>query len=162
MMSKIAKLFAVLLLLSACGEENSNLTKMVIHTSDGDVTYHLEKAITKDQLQHGLMERKELKSDSGMLFLLQGQNEIAMWMKDTYIPLDMIFIGQNKRIIAVYKNAKPLSTELIRPRVSEPLSAVVELNGGDIDKHNIKIGDKIDNDMIQQVKFPINQEKSEN
>ena len=83
-------------------------------------------------------------------------------MKDTYIPLDMIFIGQNKRIIAVYKNAKPLSTELIRPRVSEPLSAVVELNGGDIDKHNIKIGDKIDNDMIQQVKFPINQEKSEN
>lgn len=161
MLSKFAKIFAFVLLLSACGENNANLTKMVIHTSDGNVTYHLEKAITKDQLEHGLMNRKELKSDSGMLFLLQGQNEIAMWMKDTYIALDMLFIGQNKRIVAVYKNATPLSTALIRPRISEPLSAVVELNGGDIDKHNIKIGDKVENDMIQQMKFPINQEKSE-
>ena len=155
MISKIVKLFAVVLLLSACGNENPNLSKMVIHTSDGDVTYHLEKAITKEQLQHGLMERKELKSDSGMLFLLQGQSEIAMWMKDTYIPLDMLFIGQNKRIVAVYKNAKPLSTTLIRPEVSEPLSAVVELNGGDIDKNKIKVGDEVENSLIQ--KFSINQ-----
>lgn len=155
MISKIVKLFAVVLLLSACGKEDPNFSKMVIHTSDGDVTYHLEKAITKEQLQHGLMERKELKSDSGMLFLLQGQSEIAMWMKDTYIPLDMLFIGQNKRIVAVYKNAKPLSTTLIRPEVSEPLSAVVELNGGDIDKNKIKVGDEVENSLIQ--KFSINQ-----
>ncbi len=155
MISKIVKLFAVVLLLSACGNENPNLSKMVIQTSDGQVTYYLEKAVTKEQLQHGLMERKELKSDSGMLFLLQGQTEIAMWMKDTYIPLDMLFIGQNKRIVAVYKNAEPLSTELIRPEVSEPLSAVVELNGGDIDKNKIKVGDEVENSLIQ--KFSINQ-----
>ena len=148
MFSKVVKLLAISLLVVSCGKKNENLSQVVVETSTGPVTYYVEAAITKEQMSEGLMNRKELRSDSGMIFILQGQEDIAMWMKDTYIPLDMLFVNQQGKIIAIYENAEPLSTKLIRPTITEPLGAVIELNGGDIAKNNIKVGDTVKNDLI--------------
>ena len=149
MISKFVKLLAVALLIVSCSKKNDNLSELVINTQEGPVTYYLETALTKDQMAKGLMDRKELRADSGMIFVLQGQEDIAMWMRDTYIPLDMVFISKQGKVIAVYENAEPLSTNLIRPKITEPLGAVIELNGGDIKKNGIKVGDSVKNEYLK-------------
>ena len=150
MMSKFIKLFAVVLLLASCGKKDDKLSELVFVTSEGPVTYQVETATTKEEMSRGLMDRKTLAENSGMLFVLQGQEEIAMWMKDTYIPLDMVFVNQAGKVIWLYKNAEPMSTYLIRPQTKEPLSAVIEINGGDIDKNGIKIGDTVQHKLLKK------------
>ena len=149
-MSKFIKLFAVVLLLASCGKKDDNLSELVFVTSEGPVTYQVETAATKDEMSRGLMERKTLAENSGMIFVLQGQTEIAMWMKDTYIPLDMVFVNNNGKIVWLYENAEPMSTKLIRPQTNEPLSAVIEINGGDIAKNGLKIGDTVQHDALKK------------
>ena len=149
MISKFIKLLAVALLVVSCSKKEDKLSELVIVTQEGPVTYHVETALTKEQMSKGLMDRKELKADSGMIFVLQGQEDIAMWMKDTYIPLDMLFISNKGKVIAVYENATPLSTDLIRPNITEPLGAVIELNGGDIKKNGIKVGDTVKSEFLK-------------
>lgn len=148
-MSKWLRIFAVVFFAVSCGEQNDTLSKMVIETSDGPVTYYVETAATKEEMAKGLMNRQTLKADSGMIFALQGQQEIAMWMKDTLIPLDMLFVSVDGVIMGIVENAQPNSTALIYPEKAEPLSAVVELNGGDVAKHQIKVGDKVKHRVIQ-------------
>ena len=150
MMSKFVKLFAVALLLTACSKKDDKLSELVFMTSDGPVTYQIETAVTKDEMSRGLMERKSLAENSGMLFVLEGQEEIAMWMKDTYIPLDMVFVNQDGKIVWIYKNAEPMSTRLIRPQTQEPLSAVIEINAGDIEKNGIKVGDTVQHKLLKK------------
>ena len=150
MMSKFIKLFAIALLFTACSKKDDNLSELVFVTSEGPVTYQIETATTREEMSTGLMNRKTVAENSGMLFVLQGQNEIAMWMEDTYIPLDMIFVNQDNKIIWIYKNAEPLSTQLIRPQTDEPLSAVIEVNAGDVDKNGIKIGDTVQHELLNK------------
>ena len=149
-MSKFIKLFAIALLFTACSKKDDNLSELVFVTSEGPVTYQIETATTREEMSTGLMNRKTVAENSGMLFVLQGQNEIAMWMEDTYIPLDMIFVNQDNKIIWIYKNAEPLSTQLIRPQTDEPLSAVIEVNAGDVDKNGIKIGDTVQHELLNK------------
>lgn len=150
MMSKFIKLFAIALLFTACSKKDDNLSELVFVTSEGPVTYQIETATTREEMSTGLMNRKTVAENSGMLFVLQGQNEIAMWMEDTYVPLDMIFVNQDNKIIWIYKNAEPLSTQLIRPQTDEPLSAVIEVNAGDVDKNGIKIGDTVQHELLNK------------
>ena len=150
MMSKFVKLFAVALLLTACSKKDNKLSELVFMTSDGPVTYQVETAVTKDEMSRGLMERKSLAENSGMLFALQGQQEIAMWMQDTYIPLDMVFVNQDGKIVWIYQNAEPMSTRLIRPQTTEPLSAVIEINAGDVEKNGIKVGDTVQHELLKK------------
>ncbi len=149
-MSKFIKLFAIALLFTACSKKDDNLSELVFVTSEGPVTYQIETATTREEMSTGLMNRKTVAENSGMLFVLQGQNEIAMWMEDTYVPLDMIFVNQDNKIIWIYKNAEPLSTQLIRPQTDEPLSAVIEINAGDVDKNGIKIGDTVQHELLNK------------
>ncbi|MBQ2811574.1 MAG: DUF192 domain-containing protein [Alphaproteobacteria bacterium] len=149
-MSKFLKLFAIALMLTSCNAKDDNLSEMIITTSDGDVVYQVETATTKEEMAQGLMDRKELRADSGMVFHLDGAKDIAMWMKDTYVALDMLFVNQEGKIIWIYENAEPLSTNLIQPAMSEPLSVVVEINAGDVQKHNIKIGDTLKHFLIEK------------
>lgn len=150
MMSKFVKLFTVALLLTACSKKDDKLSELVFMTSDGPVTYQVETAVTKDEMSRGLMERKSLAENSGMLFALQGQQEIAMWMQDTYIPLDMVFVNQDGKIVWIYQNAEPMSTRLIRPQTQEPLSAVIEINAGDVEKNGIKVGDTVQHELLKK------------
>lgn len=138
----------LILILSTCfflvSCSKQDLTPLTVRTSNGDVTYFVEVADTNSKLQKGLMNRKHLKSDSGMLFVFQKHHPqpIAMWMKNTYISLDMLFLDSNGVVIALVQNTVPMSERLIRPTV-KPTSFVVELNAGEIKKHGIKVGDKV-------------------
>lgn len=137
-MLKIFKLFLALIVIAGCSQEG-NLT---IKTQKGDVTYNVEEAKSTPELEKGLMGREKLAANSGMIFdLSHVSNQVAMWMKDTKIPLDMLFVNANGKIFFIYENATPMSEELII--APEPAMFVIELNAGDVKKHGIQVGDFI-------------------
>ena len=123
-MSKFLKLFLALIVVAGCSpkENSGNLT---ISTENGDGRYNVEEAQTPEELEKGLMNRDSLAADSGMIFnLADVENQVAMWMKDTKIPLDMLFVNSNGRIFFIEENATPMSEELII--APEPALAVIE------------------------------------
>ena len=140
-MSKLFRIFIVLFVLTACSKE---LKKAVVRTQTSEITYFLELADTPSKMAKGLMYRKYLPSNQGMLFIFDETHyqPVAMWMKNTFISLDMLFLSQENTIIAIYENAQPLSLRTISP-TKEYVSAVIELNAGEIKKHNIRVGDKV-------------------
>ena len=141
-MKKFIQILSAFFFLVSCSKQD--LTPITIQTSNGEATYYVEIADTLPKMQKGLMDRKKLKSDSGMMFIFSKNHPqpIAMWMKNTYISLDMLFLDSNGKIIALAQNTTPMSERLIRPTL-KPTSYVVELNAGEIKKHDIKIGDKV-------------------
>ena len=100
----------------------------------------VENAVSPEELQKGLMNRETLEDKHGMIFNLKGYEHIGMWMKDTLIPLDMIFVNDGT-VVWIFENAQPNSTEIISSPV--PANAVIELNAGDVKKYNIKTGDTV-------------------
>ena len=89
----------------------------------------------------GLMHRKEkLKYNEGMLFPMEYKNN-SMWMKNTYIPLDVIFLDDNMRILGYVLDTVPLSLSSIS--INKKSNNVLEMNGGSVKNFNMKIGDKI-------------------
>ena len=118
-MSKFLKLFLALIVVAGCSpkENSGNLT---ISTENGDVRYNVEEAQTPEELEKGLMNRDSLAADSGMIFnLADVENQVAMWMKDTKIPLDMLFVNSNGRIFFIEENATPMSEEMSKNTVSK-------------------------------------------
>ena len=93
-------------------------------------------ADTPDKARIGLSNRKFLPENEGMLFLAHGDS-MAMWMKDTYLPLDMLFFDKNGKIVYIY-TAKPF--DLTPIRANQPVAGVVELNGGICQKLQITEG----------------------
>src|SRR6478736_3284952 len=89
----------------------------------------------------GLMYRKELPEGQGMLFDFQRDQEVSFWMQNTYIPLDMIFIRGDGRILRIAENTEPLSTRLIPS--NGPVRAVLEVIGGTTQKLGIAVGDRV-------------------
>src|SRR4029079_2680015 len=89
----------------------------------------------------GLMYRKELPEGQGMLFDFQRDQEVSFWMQNTYIPLDMIFIRGDGRILRIAENTEPLSTRLIPS--NGPVRAVLEVIGGTSQKLGIAAGDRV-------------------
>ena len=93
-------------------------------------------------LEIGLMYRKTMPEDNGMLFLLSAEpKETAFWMKNTLIPLDMLFIARDCTIVNIHAGAEPLSLTPIPS--GQPVTAVIELNGGRAQALGIKAGDKV-------------------
>jgi uncharacterized protein len=89
----------------------------------------------------GLMYRRNLGDNDGMLFLFGQEQELSMWMKNTYVGLDMVFIKADGRILRIEKDAEPLSERVI---ASEgPASAVLEITAGGADRLGLKPGDRI-------------------
>lgn len=89
----------------------------------------------------GLMFVRALEDDQGMLFLYPAEQTISMWMKNTYIPLDMLFIDSSGKIVHVAHNTKPLSLETIESM--QPASAVLELKGGTAERLKIAPGARV-------------------
>ena len=98
-------------------------------------------AKSDDELRDGLMHRKnKLKDNYGMLFPMNyGIN--SMWMKNTYIPLDIVFLDDNMKVLGYVEDAEPLSLEPLQ--IDKKSNNVLELNGNTVTKNNIKIGHKI-------------------
>lgn len=140
-MSKLLKLFLAVLIIASCSKKDEEKAdyNLTIESADGSsVNLSVENAVSPEELQKGLMNRDTLGEKHGMIFNLKGYEHVAMWMKDTQIPLDMIFVNDGT-VVWIYENAQPNSTDIIASPV--PANAVVELNAGDVKKYNIKQGD---------------------
>lgn len=102
----------------------------------------IEIADTEYELQLGLMNRKDMKEDQGMLFIFPRQEIRSFWMRNTLISLDMLFVNDKKKIVTIQKNTKVLSDQSYRS--NEPALYVVEVLAGFTDRHNIQVGDIVD------------------
>lgn len=105
--------------------------------------YQVTLARTRDELSRGLMFVRDLPEDQGMIFDFRAyqDRELHMWMKNTYIPLDMLFIDCSWRVVDFYENAEPLSLKPIGS--AEKFCYVLELNGGSVNAKNIMVGDRV-------------------
>ncbi len=98
-------------------------------------------AVTPKQKERGLMFRKHpLKRNEGMLFHM-GHKINTMWMKHTFIPLDIIFLSKDMKVIGYIEDAKPLSLKTLS--INKPSTYVIEMNGNSVSSLNIRIGDRI-------------------
>jgi hypothetical protein len=113
-----------------------------IETSGGERhRFEVELALTNAQHAQGLMYRRSLAEDAGMLFLYRGAGTVSMWMKNTTIPLDMMFIAPDGRIVDIAERTVPYSLETVSSRYAA--SAVLEVNGGTVARLGIQPGDRV-------------------
>jgi len=118
-------------------------TKRFVQFAKGDKILHafeVELAISNEERARGLMYRREMADDYGMLFIFQNDADHTFWMKNTYIPLDMIFIDRDLNVVGVYRDAKPLSEESISVRKSSRY--VLEIKAGLSERFGIDEGVK--------------------
>ena len=139
-------LFVGAVLLAFAGATHAELatftkSKLVITTSKGQFPFDIELALTRVQMEQGLMFRRALAADAGMLFDYGDPQPIAMWMKNTFIPLDMIFIAKDGKVVDLHERAVPMSLDTIESKV--PAKAVIEVNAGTIGRLGIRIGDVV-------------------
>lgn len=115
---------------------------LVVATAADVLALEIEVARTSDQRSQGLMFRTELAPDAGMLFIYDSPGTISMWMKNTILSLDMLFIAGDGRITRIVANTIPMSETIIGSR--DTARAVLELNAGAARRLGIKTGDRID------------------
>ncbi|WP_425532100.1 DUF192 domain-containing protein [Ancylobacter crimeensis] len=118
----------------------------MIDTAAGAVRFSVEIAVTPQERERGLMYRTELASNAGMLFDFRTPQPVYMWMKNTYIPLDMVFIRADGRIGHIAENTTPLSTDVIES--GGPMRAVLELAGGTVKAKGIAVGDRVEHKLF--------------
>ena len=115
--------------------------KIEVSIYNKNITFNVEVAKTIEERRTGLMYRKKLLNNEGMLFIFPREKIIKLWMKNTYIPLDVIFISENKVIVDIKKNMEKLSETIVKSKVKSRYA--LEFNAGLINKLDIKIGDKV-------------------
>lgn len=124
---------------------------LLIQTAAGKTLHFtVEVAVTPDQRAHGLMFRKTMADDAGMIFDFGEPRRVAMWMENTFLPLDMLFADDTGTIRHIKENATPYSRDIIDSM--SPVKYVVELNAGIVDKFGIKVGDRIMSATTTKVK----------
>jgi hypothetical protein len=133
--SLLALAMLVSLTVSACASE----PRVVLHTTGGELPVTVEVVSTPAQQAIGLMYRKKLGAMAGMLFVFDTAIEHPFWMKNTVLPLDMIFLGDDRKVVGVVKDAVPFTTTA--RTVGAPSRYVLEVNAGFSTKHGVKIGD---------------------
>jgi uncharacterized membrane protein (UPF0127 family) len=122
-------------------------TAVVVTKSGGRFLFNVELARTSDQRAQGLQGRTSLAADAGMLFDFEAAQPVAMWMKNTLIPLDMVFIGTGGVIVHVARNTQPLSLKLIESPA--PVRGVMELPAGTTARLGIRPGDRVEHDIFR-------------
>lgn len=123
------------------GAQQGNLLPLEIRTAKGRHRFAVETAVTPQQQEKGLMFRKSLDADGGMLFPMTPPRTASFWMKDTLIPLDMLFIRTDGTIAFIAANAAPYSRVPVSAGV--PVAAVLELRGGRAAELGITQGDSV-------------------
>jgi hypothetical protein len=141
-------LIALLIIISGCTtqdqEKKLKIKSVIIMTADKNITINAEIADSYEEREKGLMNRTEMKDNGGMIFMFDYEEKLAFWMKNTLIPLDMIFINSNKTIIDIKHNVPPCTTEECETYISkEKAKYTLEINGGICEKNGVKEGDKI-------------------
>ena len=119
-----------------------SLYPLIIRSSgDREIIYGIELADTDAARRRGLMFRKSMPADQGMLLDFRAERRVGIWMKNTYIPLDLLFINNAGKIIHLHHGAEPLSTTTITG--GNRVRAVLEINAGEIEQHGISVGDRV-------------------
>lgn len=113
----------------------------VVETASGAHTFTVELAETPAQRARGLMYRRDMAPDHGMLFDFGADDEVRMWMQNTYIPLDMVFLTRDGVVHRVERNTTPLSTRTISSK--GPVRSVLEVIAGTADRIGLKRGDLV-------------------
>ena len=122
------------------------LEPLTIVGGAGRHAFQVEVARSDPDRAQGLMFRRSMPADRGMLFDFERTQPISMWMQNTYISLDMIFIRANGTIARIGENAEPLSTRTISS--GEPVRAVLEVNAGTAARLGIRPGDRVEHPVF--------------
>jgi len=128
-------------IMAAGGARAAELQTLEIATKSGVQVFSVEVATTEEEKRTGLMYRKELPDGRGMLFDFSPEQEVSMWMKNTFIPLDMIFIRADGRILRIAEDTVPQSTKIIPSRGLA--KGVLEVIAGTAKKYGIAPGDRV-------------------
>lgn len=126
---------------SAQGFASFKKSPLAIKTAKGLHKFNVELAISDQQQSQGLMYRRSMAISAGMLFDYRIPQRIRMWMKNTYIPLDMIFIDEHGSVINIAERTIPLSEAVISSKGRA--RAVLEVNGGTASRLGLKPGDTV-------------------
>lgn len=121
-------------------------SSLVVVTGGREIKFEVELATNDAERSRGLMYRKQLGPYEGMLFDFQREAPVSFWMKNTLIPLDMVFIAADGTVRHVHANAVPLSTDAIPSQF--PVRGVLEINGGSAKLLGIKPGDKVRHEIF--------------
>ena len=132
---------AIVVLMSAARLPAAPLEPLEIDTTSGPHAFKVEVMNTPAELERGLMDRRSLARDQGMLFDFHKTEPVFFWMKDTYIPLDMIFVSQDGHVVGIKHDAKPLDETVIPSKA--PSRGVIEVNAGVADAIGLKVGDAV-------------------
>lgn len=125
-------------------EMRKDVLKLI--TASGTHTFQIEVAETAAEKARGLMFRRSLADDAGMIFPYTPPQEATMWMRNTYISLDMVFIRQDGIVHRVETNTEPFSEEVIASRGD--VAAVLELKAGIAQRIQLKAGDKVQHKLF--------------
>ena len=126
---------------------DSAVDDLSIVTATGPHHFAVEVMRTREQLERGLMYRRQMAADHGMLFDFGAVRPVTMWMKDTYLPLDMVFIAADGRVVSVKHDAEPLSETTI-PSGGDVLG-VLEVNAGTAARIGLEPGDRVVDPMFK-------------
>ncbi len=145
LLTLIGLVFALLVTLSfvmnqsiADSAKGEGLTQLVASTSKGEFIYNIELAVSSEQRTRGLMFRKKMPRNYGMLFDFVRTQKVTMWMKNTVLSLDMVFMRVDGTIAHIVENTTPHSLDIISSRF--PVRYVLELNAGETARAGMKPG----------------------
>jgi len=116
-------------------------SEVTVVTEKGRFRFTVEMAVNDHQRAEGLMNRRQLAANAGMLFDFRRPQPVAMWMKNTYLPLDMVFIDNQGRVINIGRDTVPHSLRAIMS--AAPARAVLEVGAGTAERLGLKPGDQI-------------------
>ena len=125
----------------------AELQPLEIATKNGVQVFQVELADTDEERARGLMYRREVPEGYGMLFDFKKDQEVTMWMENTYVSLDMLFIRSDGRIARIAENTEPLSRRIVSS--GGPVRAVLELVGGSARRLGIAAGDRVAHPMFK-------------
>jgi uncharacterized protein len=145
----VAGALILLLSLSVAAEKQSLSTALTVSLGSEKIVLQLEIAACPGERIRGLQGRTSLKDDGGMLFLINPVDKVSMWMKDTYIPLDILFVDADDRVVGLVESTTPLSLRSISsPQV---VAAVVEVNAGFIRRSGVQLGHRLQYDLPDNI-----------
>ena len=121
-------------------------TRLEIVTASGPHPFDIEVMRSEPDLEKGLMFRRHMDADKGMLFDFGEPQQVTMWMKNTYLPLDMVFIAKTGTVLSVKENAEPMSEHIIGS--GGLVTGVLELNAGTAKRIGVKVGDHVRHPMF--------------
>ncbi|WP_349367653.1 DUF192 domain-containing protein [Salinarimonas sp.] len=124
------------------------LQPLAVVTDEGRHEFQVELAATPEERSRGLMFRRSMPAEQGMLFDFGRVQPVSMWMRNTYIPLDMLFISETGEIVRIAADTEPLSERTISS--GQPVLSVLELNAGTARRLGIAAGDRVEHPLFAE------------